>query len=217
MNRLSSALIAGFLLAGVSADAALAQIKVERNARGELVLSNDPSPRVRRAVVRPRKPNAALQSLIERYSLQQNLDVALVRAVIQAESSFDPRALSPKGAMGLMQLMPSTARELGVSDPWDPEQNVRGGTRYLRRMLDQFDGQVDLALAGYNAGPGAVQRYGGVPPYRETVGYIDRVLRLMDGSGWKGRVGSSRPPRARQSRPVQVRRDGNNQILLVTN
>ena len=116
-----------------------------------------------------------------------------------------------------MQLMPATARELGVTDPWDPEQNVRGGTRYLRQMLDQFDGKLDWALAGYNAGPGAVQRYGGVPPYRETVGYVDKVMRLMDGRGWSGRVGQARPQRARVSRPLRVRRDGNNQVLLFTN
>lgn len=205
------------LLATLAPASGEAQIKVERNAAGELVLSNDPTPVVRRAVVRARKPSPALQSLIDRYSLQQGLDAALVRAVIQAESAFNPRALSVKGAMGLMQLMPSTARELGVQDPWDPEQNVRGGTRYLRQMLDQFDGKLDWALAGYNAGPGAVQRYGGVPPYRETVGYVDKVMRLMDGSGWKGRVGQARPQRARAPRPLRIRRDGNNQILLFTN
>lgn len=124
---------------------------------------------------------AELEALIERYAGRRELEEKLVRAVIQVESSFDPGAVSRKGAMGLMQLMPETARELAVEDPWDPEQNVRGGTEYLSRMLSRFDGDLEFALAAYNAGPSAVERYGGVPPYPETRTYVERVMRLYRG------------------------------------
>ena len=99
----------------------------------------------------------------------------LVRAVIQVESAFNPVAVSPKGAMGLMQLMPATAAEYGVRDPFVPEQNIGGGVAYLRRLLDRYDHKIELALAAYNAGPGSVEKYGDVPPYRETQDYVKRV------------------------------------------
>ena len=106
---------------------------------------------------------------------QHGVDPLLVKAVILAESAGRRWATSPKGAMGLMQLLPATARRFGVADPFDPAQNVAGGTRYLRWLLDRFGGDVTLALAGYNAGEGAVERHGGVPPYRETRNYVRRV------------------------------------------
>lgn len=105
------------------------------------------------------------------------VDPALIAAIIQVESSFNPYVISPKGAMGLMQLMPATARSLGVWSPLNPVQNIHGGTKYVRCLIDQFRGNLYLVLAAYNAGPGAVQKYGWVPPYRETRAYIPRVLR----------------------------------------
>jgi len=103
------------------------------------------------------------------------LDPELILRMIEAESGGNPRAVSPKGAMGLMQLMPETARALGVNDPFDPVQNIEGGVRYLHHLLQRF-GDLRLALAAYNAGPGRVQQYGGVPPYPETLRYLERIL-----------------------------------------
>ena len=108
------------------------------------------------------------------------VDGALLRAVIHAESAFNPMALSNKGAQGLMQLMPGTAGDLGVTDPFDVSQNIRGGARYLSQLLKNFNGDSQLATAAYNAGPGAVQKYGGIPPYDETQVYVQRVATLRD-------------------------------------
>lgn len=116
--------------------------------------------------------------VIRAASSAYGVDEALLRAVIHAESAFNPRALSVKGAQGLMQLMPGTARDLGVLDAFDSEQNIRGGARYLGLLLQDFSGDERLAAAAYNAGPAAVQRYGGVPPYAETRVYVQRVATL---------------------------------------
>jgi soluble lytic murein transglycosylase-like protein len=107
------------------------------------------------------------------------LSPALVDAVAWAESRYRADAVSPKGAVGLMQLMPATARELGVKDARDPVQNIAGGAAYLRAQLDRFDGDIERALAAYNAGPGAVARYGAVPPYRETQRYVQSILNRL--------------------------------------
>ena len=115
--------------------------------------------------------------LIENAARNHGLDPALLTALATVESRFDPRAVSPKGAAGLLQLMPATARRFGVVDVFDASQNVDGGARYLSWLLDRFDGRSDLALAGYNAGEGAVDRHQGIPPYPETREYVSRVLR----------------------------------------
>ena len=114
--------------------------------------------------------------LIERAAETHRVDPILLTAVARAESSFDPRAVSPKGAQGLMQLMPQTASRFGVRDAFDAEQNVDGGARYLGWLLERFSGRTDLALAGYNAGEAAVDRHSGIPPYPETEAYVRKVL-----------------------------------------
>ena len=142
-----------------------------------------PVPQTDATAPSPDQPN-----LIEAMVIEKNIHAAarkydlspeLLRGVIRAESNFEVRAVSHAGAQGLMQLMPDTARELGVDDPFDIDQNIDGGARYLRKMLDKFGGDIKLALAAYNAGPGAVEKYGGqIPPYRETEQYVNRVLRF---------------------------------------
>ena len=119
--------------------------------------------------------------LIERYATRSEVPAELVRAVVQVESGFDPTARSSAGAMGLMQLMPETAAELGVADPYDPADNLRGGITYLKQLLEQYEGNQEIALAAYNAGPGAVERYGNrVPPFAETQSYVRRVRSATD-------------------------------------
>jgi len=120
-----------------------------------------------------------VRSMAPKYQLDPNL----VLAVIETESGFNPKALSPKNAQGLMQLIPATASRFGVDDVWDPKQNLRGGMAYLRWLLDHFDGDVELALAGYNAGEKAVERHGGIPPYAETQDYVKRIIRRIGGQG----------------------------------
>jgi len=178
--------ILGVLLCALAPVDARAQVDVTQRADGVIVFSNNPD-RPREALVGGTRPAARrylqpisapreLRQRITDHSLAQDLDPRLVEALIRVESAFNARAVSHKGAMGLMQLMPGTAGELGVENAFDVDQNLRGGTAYLRQLLDRFSGDLTLALAGYNAGPGAVEKYRGVPPYRETTEYVHRVL-----------------------------------------
>jgi hypothetical protein len=126
-----------------------------------------------------RSNNHDFDPFIVEAAATHNVDTELIRAVIQVESEFDHRAVSSKGARGLMQLMPDTARRLGVANAFDPRQNILGGTRYLRLLLDMFSGDTALATAAYNAGENAVLRYGGVPPFKETRGYVAKIQALL--------------------------------------
>ncbi len=121
-----------------------------------------------------------INELIEKYADKNGLDSDFVKAVIKQESGFNPNATSKCGAMGLMQLMPSTAEGLGVTNAYDAEQNIMGGTKYLKGLMDRFDNNKSLALAAYNAGPNAVKKYGGIPPYMETQNYVKSVLSNYD-------------------------------------
>jgi soluble lytic murein transglycosylase-like protein len=123
--------------------------------------------------------NEAYEGIIQEAATAYDMDPNLIRAVMQAESAFHPYALSQAGAEGLMQLMPELSDEMGVGDAFDPRENIMGGVKYLKRLLDYHDGNLDLALASYNAGPGNVERYGGVPPFRETKNYVKTIKQLL--------------------------------------
>ena len=185
------ACLLGALAVGVPAQA---QIYSWRDGNGKLVLSNKRHDAVTDDVRTYEVPKAAsvratrsaantrggsYDDLIEEHCRTHGVRPDLVRAVMQVESGFNPFARSPKGAMGLMQLMPATARQYGVVNAYNPAENVRGGVAYLRQLLDRYDNKEDLALAAYNAGPGAVDRHGQtVPPYRETRNYVEQINRI---------------------------------------
>jgi soluble lytic murein transglycosylase-like protein len=178
------------------AASARADVYVLADAQGVLHFSNAPenpsfrrisslmeeAARGNRAGAPVLKRNAeAVAPHVDKAAEALGVDAALVHAVITAESGYNPVAVSRAGAQGLMQLMPATARRYAVKDVFDPEQNIDGGTRYLRDLLDMFDNNVELAVAAYNAGENAVKRYGNrVPPYRETQAYVPKVLRLYN-------------------------------------
>ncbi|HEX9943837.1 MAG TPA: lytic transglycosylase domain-containing protein [Thermoanaerobaculia bacterium] len=207
---------AWFLLALCPALAAAGDVRIVVGPSGRKVILNESSTqRSRRLSAKlVAVPDANLEPLITRHSDAQNLDPKLVRAVIQAESGYNARALSNKGAIGLMQLMPATASLLRVSNPYDPDENLRGGTRYLRQMLDRFAGRLEFAIAAYNAGPGAVERHGGIPPFAETRDYVRRVLALYQGGDLALPAASSLVLPGNRRKPHLVR--GPNDRLLVT-
>jgi soluble lytic murein transglycosylase-like protein len=193
---------------------AQAQIYSWRDDSGTLVLSNKPrqgaAPVTSYAVpkteaVRTTRPAAANRSrlydeVIVEHSRMHNIRPDLVRAVVQVESAFNPYAVSPKGAQGLMQLMPATQRTLGVTNPFNPFENIRAGVRYLRQLLDRYNNDEALALAAYNAGPTAVAKYGEkVPPYQETRNYVFKVNQL---------AGPKAPPPTQIYRGADVTSDG---------
>ena len=139
-----------------------------------------PAPPVEEEVESPPLPARPFAAIIDAVAVRHGVDPALVYAVIEVESAYRPAARSPKGAMGLMQLMPATAKRYAVADPFDPLANIEAGTRYLRSLLDRYDDDVDSALAAYNAGEGPVGKFGGVPPYPETLRYVAKIRELVD-------------------------------------
>jgi soluble lytic murein transglycosylase-like protein len=196
LGRLRTVIGAVALVVAMPAVAS-AQIYAWRDASGNWVLSDkpkDPSAQLKtygvtKAVTfrttktttsEASERQARYDELIEENARVHGVNPHLVRAVIQQESGFNRYALSPKGAMGLMQLMPATATELGVTDPYNPAQNIRAGVAYLKGLLAKFAQNIELALAAYNAGPTAVQKYGTVPPYRETQTYVTKIKSVVD-------------------------------------
>jgi soluble lytic murein transglycosylase-like protein len=183
-----------FVIALIGPAAADAQIYAWRDVNGTLVLSdrklNDgaitytvpEAPGIRATTpLADTTVRDQFEPLIREHAARHALRIELVRAVIQVESGYNPRAVSPKGAMGLMQLMPATARQLGVRNAFDPAENIRGGCAYLRQLLDRYHDNEELALAAYNAGSDAVDRHGNVvPPYQETRDYVKKVSRLTE-------------------------------------
>ncbi|MBW8004896.1 MAG: lytic transglycosylase domain-containing protein [candidate division NC10 bacterium] len=212
--RKTVCLLWGLLLLALLPEMAIASnARVYRrvNASGAIRYSNIPPPtrsfasyRVK-AVPAPSRLRPMIRSASDRYGV----DPRLVEAIIAVESAFDPGAVSPKGAMGLMQLMPETADRYAVQNPFDPLQNISGGIRYLRDLLSRFNGNLRLALAAYNAGETAVNMYQGVPPYRETRTYVKRVLRRY---GWPTALIT------RRASPVRVYRfPGSRGQIIYTN
>ncbi len=190
---------------------------------GKIVITNTPSRDGLRPVpgmsepeggiARGTMPATPYDAFIERVAREYGISPDLVKAVALVESGFDPHAVSPKGARGLMQLMPATARHYGVRDVFDPLENLRAGIRHLRNLLDEFGGNVTLALAAYNAGSGAVRRHGGVPAYPETRAYVSKVRESM---GQAPRGGRSREAeRKPAAEPVRLTRRPDGTLALV--
>ena len=192
VKRAAGAAVALVLFAAAAAPPASAQIYTRRNDKGVVEATNVPAARGYRltypgkgtiihssAYKMRRSYNGEWDHHIAAATTAYNVSLELVRAIIQVESDFDHLARSSKGAQGLMQLMPATAARFGVGDPFDPRQNIFGGVQYLRVLLDMFGGDVVLAAAAYNAGENAVLRYNGVPPYRETRSYVEKIQALL--------------------------------------
>jgi soluble lytic murein transglycosylase len=209
------------VLGALLAPSARAEVKISIGADGRKIIFNESlAQRARRfsgRLLPAPSSDTDLEPLIAQHSEAQNLDPKLVRAVIQTESGYNRKALSNKGAMGLMQLMPATASLLNVHNPFDADENLRGGTAYLRSLIDRFAGSLELAVAAYNAGPGAVQKHRGIPPYQETREYVRRVLSLYRGAAPAMTMSASKGPAPDPlRRKPYITRNSQNQIVITT-
>ena len=180
----------GGLLLLVLSQCAFADVYMRRNSDGTLSFTNCPDAEGWQVYMReaPRTYQSQVSrghvnTLVHNLSADYGVDPELIKSVIQVESGYNQQAQSSKGAIGLMQLLPSTAIEMGVTDPWEPDQNIKGGIKYLAYLLKRYSGNLELALAAYNAGPSAVDSHGGIPPYPETQDYVRKVLQILDGGG----------------------------------
>ena len=202
---------AGAMRAARSAAAEVEKVlgAVPTRASGQANADSDVSPDNRELIGARAISSAELDKIIADAAARNNVDVNLVRAVIKVESNFNPSARSRKGAMGLMQLMPGTARTLNVSNPYDPQQNVDAGVRHLKSLLDTYNGDLNRSLAAYNAGAGAVDRSHGVPPYAETRSYVRRIKTLYGAGDTQWLTGPT-------AAPIRVYR-GADGVLVITN
>lgn len=224
LSRPGGALLAGLLAGLVVSDPAGAEVYRFEDEAGVVHFTNAPSDGRYQLLpgtgppVPPPQPSVVrrlvttLAELIRGAAERYGLDHRLVEAVVRVESGGNARAVSPKGAMGLMQLMPQTAQELGVRNPFDLQENLDGGTRHLRSLLDRFEGDVTLALAAYNAGEEAVRTYRGVPPFRETQDYVRKIRTL-----WNGTVLRPAALPARPTREVVYQTVGDDGGIVFTN
>jgi len=188
------AVLAAGLVWSLLGGTAAADIYAASHPDGSVSFTDSPTVPDYAVVIREAPPVLPWRDVAEREAERYGLDPRLVRAVIYVESGENPRAVSPKGAQGLMQLMPGTAEELGVGNSFRPRENIQGGVGYLSALLQRFGGRVELALAAYNAGPGAVQKYGGIPPYPETKAYVKKVLDIYRRQGGEVGVDTPGPP-----------------------
>lgn len=160
-----------------------AQIYSYRDSSGIMHFSNVPTSERYRSYMdeygaKVSNDESSFDYIIEEAAREKEVPFHLIKAMIQVESSFDPNAISKKGAMGLMQIMPQSAEDLNISDPFDPKENIMGGTTYLKAMMTRFKGELELAIAAYNAGPTAVEKYSDIPPYQETIEYVEKVMAI---------------------------------------
>jgi hypothetical protein len=210
-------LLAGLLALGVAGRATAGNVFLVQNPDGTLKIVNIPGPSLAFRLPSGGASRSLLYPMVEAMAKAHGLDPALVDLVVRLESGYNPKAVSPKGAKGVMQLMPQTAALYGVRNIFDVEENLRGGIRYLRDLLERFDFDLAKALAAYNAGPGAVEKHGGVPPYQETQRYVSGILAAYRGDSQPALSGGFGRP-ARQGKPARpVRLEQGQGGPLVTN